>query len=261
MTALLARIRGILAITEAGAAPAFDPATLFANSERGFWYDPSDLTTMWTDTAGTIQASVGDAVARIDDKSGNGLHATQSTVADRPILRQSGGLYYLEFDGAGDKLVSGSTNSGFSAGFEITAGVRLIAGNTSSDRIVNFFPFARGGFQLIYHNGNNRHEFLVLNQGGSSARAVASTESPPATRVITGSADLSAPEISIHIDGVQEGTATPTSTGMFNKSSSYDFFDSYEGYMYQLILVSRPYTGTEKADTENYTAGKTGITL
>jgi hypothetical protein len=47
----------------------FSPASLFALSEPGVWYDPSDLTTMFTDTAGTTQAAVGDAVALVLDKS------------------------------------------------------------------------------------------------------------------------------------------------------------------------------------------------
>jgi len=47
----------------------FNPATLFALSEPGVWYDPSDLTTMFTDTAGTTPATVGQAVALVLDKS------------------------------------------------------------------------------------------------------------------------------------------------------------------------------------------------
>jgi len=47
----------------------FNPLSLFANGEPGVWYDPSDLTTMFTDTAGTTQAAVGQAVALMLDKS------------------------------------------------------------------------------------------------------------------------------------------------------------------------------------------------
>jgi hypothetical protein len=32
----------------------FTPASLFANGEQGAWYDPSDLTTLFTDSAGTV---------------------------------------------------------------------------------------------------------------------------------------------------------------------------------------------------------------
>jgi hypothetical protein len=62
-----------------------DPARLFAASEQGAWFDPSDASTVFTDTAGTTPASIGQAVARINDKSGNGNHATQATSGARPI--------------------------------------------------------------------------------------------------------------------------------------------------------------------------------
>ncbi len=64
---------------------AFSPASLFASGEEGAWYEPS-TTTCFTDTAGTTAATYGDAVARINDLSGNGNHATQATAAARPIL-------------------------------------------------------------------------------------------------------------------------------------------------------------------------------
>jgi hypothetical protein len=64
---------------------AFSPSSLFAASEPGVWYDPSDLTTLFTDTAGTTPVTAtGQTVARINDKSGRGNHATQATTASRP---------------------------------------------------------------------------------------------------------------------------------------------------------------------------------
>ena len=68
-----------------GGAAAFTPASLFASGEEGAWYEPSD-TTCFTDTAGTTPAGVGDTVARINDLSGNGNHATQTTPDSRPVL-------------------------------------------------------------------------------------------------------------------------------------------------------------------------------
>jgi hypothetical protein len=63
----------------------FSPASLFALSEPGVWLDPSDLTTMFQDTAGTIPVTTpGQSVARINDKSGRGNNATQATAASRP---------------------------------------------------------------------------------------------------------------------------------------------------------------------------------
>ena len=93
-----------LGLGNQGGAAGFTPTTLFAASEKGAWYDPSDLGSVWADTAATTPATVNGAVARINDKSANGNHAIQATAANRPILRQSGAIYYLEFDGVNDFL-------------------------------------------------------------------------------------------------------------------------------------------------------------
>jgi hypothetical protein len=48
----------------------FSPVSLFAASEPGVWYDPSDLTTMFQDTAGTTPVTTsGQTVALLLDKS------------------------------------------------------------------------------------------------------------------------------------------------------------------------------------------------
>ena len=89
-----------------GGAAAFDPASLFSSGEQGVWYDPSDFSTMFQDSAGTTPVTaVGQPVGKILDKSGRGNHASQSTAAARPVLQQDGnGKYYLAFDGVDDKL-------------------------------------------------------------------------------------------------------------------------------------------------------------
>ena len=63
----------------------FSPALLFAANEPGGWYDPSDLSTLFQDSAGTTPVTAtGQTVGRILDKSGRGNHATQATAALRP---------------------------------------------------------------------------------------------------------------------------------------------------------------------------------
>lgn len=65
----------------------FNPAAvLFGAGEQGGWYDPSDISTLFQDTAGTTPVTAtGQTVARINDKSGRGNHLTQATAASRPI--------------------------------------------------------------------------------------------------------------------------------------------------------------------------------
>lgn len=86
------------------------PITLFGGGMQGLWYDPSDLSTLFQDSAGTIPVTaVGQPVGRMLDKSGQGNHATQSTSAARPTLQQDvAGKYYLSFDGVDDTLIIGT---------------------------------------------------------------------------------------------------------------------------------------------------------
>lgn len=65
----------------------FNPLTLFTSGEQGVWYDPSDLSTMYQDSAGTIPiTALEQPVGRINDKSGRGNNATQATSGSRPVL-------------------------------------------------------------------------------------------------------------------------------------------------------------------------------
>lgn len=104
------------------------PIQLFTKGEQGAWYDPSDLSTLYQDAAGTTPVSAdGQPVGRMEDKSGNGNHATQSVAASRPTYRRfkinlltntdvlstqsvtTGNVdYILSFDGSGSVTLSGT---------------------------------------------------------------------------------------------------------------------------------------------------------
>ena len=65
----------------------FAPSSLFRANEQGVWYDPSDLTTLFQNAAGTIPVTaVEQPVGLMLDKSGRGNHAYQATSANRPTL-------------------------------------------------------------------------------------------------------------------------------------------------------------------------------
>ena len=84
----------------------FNPLSLFSNGEQGVWYQISDLSTIFQDSAGVTPGVVGQPVGLVLDKSGNGNHLIASGSA-RPTLRVDGeGYYYLESNGAGNQMVS-----------------------------------------------------------------------------------------------------------------------------------------------------------
>jgi hypothetical protein len=92
--------RGVLAFQASG----FNPTTLFAGNTGG-WWDVSDMSKLFEDSAGTTPVTAADQpVGRIEDKSGNGNLILQATSTKRPYLRISGALWWLEFDGVDDFL-------------------------------------------------------------------------------------------------------------------------------------------------------------
>jgi hypothetical protein len=81
----------------------FSVLSLFANGEQGVWYDPSDFSTLFQDSAGTTAVTaVEQPVGKILDKSGRGNHLVQATAASRPTLSARVNLltYSEQFDNA-----------------------------------------------------------------------------------------------------------------------------------------------------------------
>ena len=139
-------------LTWGGAGPVFNPIDLFASGEQGAWYDPSDLTTLFQDSAGTIPVTVdGQPVGLILDKSGNNNHAFQSTDAKRPLYKTSGGLHWIQFDGIDDELKTAAID--FSSTSKIFAAFGVYKNSTSNDMIVELGNFVdlQGSFGM-YNN-------------------------------------------------------------------------------------------------------------
>jgi len=192
--------------------PDFAPETLFASGEQGFWYDVQDLSTMWQDAAGTIPAEVGYIVGRLDDKSGNGNHATQATAGLCPILRQNGttGKYYLEFDGSDDNLVT-SVPFGSATELSVFAGLRnrvqtdlagyleMVSSGSPGPAVMRMRQQSAGATTiwdgLLYAGGLSE---------GTDARAQASTITPN-TMVISSQHDIANDLSTIRINGL-DGT-------------------------------------------------------
>ncbi len=111
---------------------AWTPLNLFAGGVVGGWYDPSDISTLWQDSARTTPVTTsGQPVGAIDDKSGNGRHLLQATAANRGT--------YAAGDPAtfGSDLVSNGTFASDTvwakgAGWAIAAGVASATTSTAS---------------------------------------------------------------------------------------------------------------------------------
>lgn len=133
-------------------------AALFASGQPGAWFDPSDLTTLFQDAAGTTPVTaLGQPVGLMRDKSGRGNHVSQATAAARPTYQQNaGGKYYLAFDGVDDSL-SSSTGGGGTTGFFYCAALKPVVVPAAqveiwSDQLgaAGYIPVSNSGTLRLY---------------------------------------------------------------------------------------------------------------
>lgn len=246
-------------------------SALFASGEVGVWYDPSDLATVWEDSARTIPASVNGVVGAIDDKSGNGKHATQATTSLKPILRQSGALYYLDYDGVDDGMATAAID--FSASDQATV---IIGITKNSDATVAV------ALELSANSGSNNGAFGInapnttgasgdfgFGVRGTSARSLLSgTLAATTTRVITGLAEIDPVNRVLRVDGSQVASDTINSVGTGNFGNYPIYLGRrggttlpFNGRQYAIIVRSAFTSGTDLTDAEAYVAEKTGVTI
>jgi hypothetical protein len=251
-----------------GGPPAFSPAVLFAGGEQGVWFDPSP-STCFTDTARTTPAAVGQAVAGMTDLSGRGNHATQATVASQPILRQSGALYYLEFDGVDDFMVTGSID--FTGTDKISTFTGARKNNDTLGLVAELSATTNsntGAFAVVVNDGTR--DWSTFSRGDaavSAGQGAFVTIAGADTAVITSNNDIAANLTTIRRNGVAGADATGNKgVGNFG---NYPFYIGrrggttlpLNGNLYSFIARGALTTGADFTSTEAYVAGRTGVTL
>ena len=239
---------------------------LFANSEQGAWYDPSDLTTMFQDRAGTTPVTAdGQTVGKILDKSGRGNHATAPNDAARPLYKTSGGLHWLQFDGVDDSLSTENVN------FTATDEMSVFAGHMlNSDSVQVIYELSEdasgnaGSFNLYPASGGT---FNCISGGTTRVTTQTPSGISIGTHVSSSIQNISGPSVDLRVDGVSRSTSSSSQgTGSYG---NYKLFIGARannslylvGNIYSLIVLGRLATPQEITDTETWVADKTGVTL
>jgi hypothetical protein len=239
-----------------GGAPAFNPASLFTGGFQGGFYDPSDLSTLWQDSARTTPVTAdGDPVGCIDDKSGNGNHLKQATSGKRPLYKTSGGLHWLLFDGVDDaiQMTAAATwsNMFVSIGYDHVSGTEQWTTNTGTANASSFRKFS-GNLSLTAGNGASA-SVASSNTGGAfieGGEVVAATNSGIGRR---NGASLGA----ITTGGASMGSFKIITIG----SASNMAVNNSNMLFYGAVFLGRTATSGEISSTESFIASKSGVTL
>ncbi|MFP5511103.1 MAG: hypothetical protein ACLGIP_18440 [Alphaproteobacteria bacterium] len=251
----------------------FSPFGLFKSSEPGVWLDPSDLSTLFQDDAGTTPVTAaGQSVGLVLDKSGRGNHAKQATAAKRPIYQvDSDGRGYLSFDGTDDALITPKITPGTDK-VQVFAGVRKLSDSTTQVL-----------YELSANINNNNGSFLAApgysgtgsttgpywNVASKGTAAIGATSAPdfpaPQTAVQTHLSDIGGDMLTLRINGAQvaqstsdQGTgnflAYPLYIGMRGGSSQ-----PFNGRLYGLITRFGPNLAADQiSQAERWMNTRTG---
>lgn len=255
-------------LINAGGATAFSPLNLFTSGEQGAWYDPSDLSSLFQDAAGTTPVTAaGQPVGLMRDKSGRANHASQTTTASKPILRNSGSLWYLEFDGVDDFLVTGSVNFTATDKMSVFAGARKLSG-IAFNMLLETDLREAGSFYL----GMPTSGAYEMARAGGVAGAFTRTSAfaAPHTAVLAMGVDLAAATevYAQRVNGVASGSVGSENSGVgpfgnlplcIGRRPAGNL--PFAGYLYGLIVRGALTDATGITRTERFMAAKSGVVL
>jgi hypothetical protein len=242
----------------------FNPVSLFAGGGLGTWYDPSDLASMWQDSGGTTPAAVDSPVGKLNDKSGNGNHMLQGTASKRPILRNSGGLYWLEFDGTDDFMSCGSFTHADASGFSAQVAGAAFTDTSGAEQVL----MASGGsVRRDFRKNNATLEAIAFNTVPSAFTDSGPTFTAGEAMVMTATLGAGG-ALEIKKNRTGAGGAT-TVTGTLQVGSTITCYiganggtsEFLSGKFYGGFWIPRSPTSSEIANMEAWSAGKAGVAL
>ena len=257
-----------------GGAPAFDPATLFASGEKGFLYDPSNGSTLFTDTAGTTPVTAsGQSVQRMEDLSGNGWHVTYPGAGTAPTYIESGGLKLIRFNGSTSRLSCVSVNMA-----SLTKATLVIAVTQNSLTTgQSMFEHGAGGpvsggIAAYASNGPNGSFGAALGNGSAWTFNAGPAAAVPRTyvgaAVFTPAAAAFDDQVAISVNGAavdetQVATNGTMSNAAFGTRNLYlghrsDGTSPFDGDIMFLCLIGRELTTEEFQNLQTYAAERGG---
>lgn len=248
----------------------FSPLSLFAASEVGAWYDPSDLTTMFQDSAGTTPVTAdGQPVGKILDKSGRGNHASQATAAARPLYKTDGTYSWLQFDGVDDSLSTAAIDFTSTDKMSVFSG-NYFANNTGNQSVtaLSSDPDAvAGSFRYDRNVATSRLQLGSVGVRLLSSYALSSPIKSVSSQSYRfdsgGSIALRHNGAAVILTPVVTDAITPrmfANSGLFIGSQG-GTSSLFNGNVYSLIVRGALSTTQEITDTETWVAAKTGVTL
>lgn len=237
-----------------------DPVTgVFGASDDGFYYDPSDLSTLFQDSAMTTPVTAtGDPVGAMMDKSGNVRHLLQSTSAARPVYRTDGTFHWLEFNGTSQWMLA--------ADLDFPADHTIVIGAQHDTGIGAEYLYGLGVITAWAIRMQNGDYGALTDASGWSNLTTDPTQDTTTKHVLSLLYDKSASITPYWNGGVLTASGLPvtsTPSGGFTLGSGETdvWSGGWNGNFYGGAGINRLLTAGERGTFENFAASRAGVTL
>jgi hypothetical protein len=165
----------------------------------------------------------------------------------------------LNFDGSNDSLVTGSINFTSTDKMSFVSGIRKTTSTVSTLFEISTSPTTNNGTFRLTPWSDAKYYFF--SRGTAFAEVGSGAITAPATNVLSGQANISAPSISLSVNQVTAATSSASQgTGNYGTYAFYVGNGSagfFNGRIYSLIVRGAASTSDQITATENWVNTKT----
>ena len=215
----------------------FNPAILFANGEQGAWFDPSDLSTLFQDSAGTTAGAVGQAVGlQLDKSKGLAVGAELLGTGTTGLVGSATAAAYNTSTGAGSVTRVDGANQSF------VSFASLTAINFYKVRIVN-----TGAVDLLVRAANSGGALVQTIVAGATFDGYISGQTTYVLTTASGGGTASFTVTSFkHIAGNHAFQSTAASRPILRQSAGGLLYLEYDGVDDFLVTNAIDFSASDK---------------
>jgi hypothetical protein len=218
------------------------------------WWDASDAASITT---------VSGRVSQWNDKSGNGVHATQTTANNRPenTSQTLNGRAVMTFDGSNDIMSFTGTARTDETQFVVVRN-NMVASAVSNQQILGDASSGFGVTAVIKNDGSTNSDVFThcggFSLGTTSARYQFPANNPFGPAVVSAIRSSASGGI-LRTDGVQRATCTTSNSYALARIGGVGSSLPLNGYIAEIVIYSRALSVADVQRVERYLGTKWGL--
>jgi hypothetical protein len=218
------------------------------------WWDASDAASITT---------VSGRVSQWNDKSGNGVHATQTTANNRPVNTSQtlNGRAVMTFDGSNDIMSFTGTARTDETQFVVVRN-NMVASAVSTQQILGDASSGFGVTAVIKNDGSTNSDVFThcggFSLGTTSARYQFPANNPFGPAVVSAIRSSASGGI-LRTDGVQRATCTTSNSYALARIGGVGSSLPLNGYIAEIVIYSRALSVADVQRVERYLGTKWGL--